>query len=60
MGKRKAEVGGSNVDDQRLQKIRKWEDYLEEETETDYEDFEIETEKGIDTAEVAMQPRPQP
>jgi hypothetical protein len=56
MGKRKAEVGGSNSEDQRHLKIRKWEDYLEEETETDFEDFETENE----TAEVAMQPCPQP
>jgi hypothetical protein len=42
MGKRKAEVGGLISDDQRHLKIRKWEDYLEEETETNFEDFETE------------------
>jgi hypothetical protein len=60
MGKRKAEVGGPNSEDQRHLKIRKWEDYLEEETETNFEDFEIQTETKNETAEAAMQPRPQP
>jgi hypothetical protein len=60
MGKRKAEIGGSICDDERHLKIRKWEDYLEEETETDFEEFEMETEIENDMAEAAMQPRPQP
>jgi hypothetical protein len=60
MGKRKAEVGGLISDDQRHLKIRKWEDYLEEETETNFEDFETEMVTENDKAEAAMQPRPQP
>ena len=60
LGKRKAEFGGSNCDDQRHLKIRKWEDYLEEETETDFEEFETGIEKENELAEAAMQPRPQP
>jgi hypothetical protein len=60
VGKRKAETGGSNFDDQRHLKIRKWEDYLEEEIETDLEDLEKDMETGNEEAEAAMQPRPQP
>jgi hypothetical protein len=60
MGKRKAEFEVSNGDDQRHLKIRKWEDYLEEETETDFEEFETETETANELAEAVRQPCPQP
>jgi hypothetical protein len=49
LGKRKGETEGSFCEEQRHLKIRKWEDYLEEE-------FENEDEK----AEAAEQPRLQP
>ena len=58
MGKRKAELGGPICDEQRHLKIRKWEDYLEEEIETKLEEFETEIETENDMAEAAMQPRP--
>ena len=49
LGKRKGETNGSFCDEQRHLKVRKWEDYLEEE-------FENEDK----TAEAAEQPRQQP
>ena len=60
MGKRKAKLGGPICDEQRHLKIRKWEDYLEEEIETELEEFETEIETENDMAKAAMQPRPQP
>jgi hypothetical protein len=60
MGKKKAETGGSIIDDERHLKIRKWEDYLEEEIETDFEEIENETKTENDMVEAVMQPRPQP
>jgi hypothetical protein len=53
MGKRKAEFGVSHSDDQRHLKIRKWEDYLEKETEIDFEEFETGIETANELAEVA-------
>jgi hypothetical protein len=48
LGKRKGDIDGLNGDDQRHLKIRKWEDYLEEESDTEEE-----------TAAAALQPRQQ-
>jgi hypothetical protein len=49
LGKRKGEIEELNGEEQRHLKIRKWEDYLEEESENEEE-----------TAEAALQPRQQP
>ena len=59
VGKRKAETEGPILEDQRQIKIRKWEDYLEDETETDFEEYETAVETENDLAEAATQPRPQ-